>query len=301
MAEEQPQAGGIKTGDWINRHAPGMLRPYLRLARLDRPIGVWLLLLPCWWGLALAGGGMAEVVLYALFACGAAIMRSAGCIINDMIDRKFDARVARTTTRPLASGEVSMASARLFLALLLTAGLVLLTAFNQMTFVLALAVMPLVIIYPFMKRFTWWPQAFLGLTFNWGVLLGWTALRGDIQPAALVLYGGAALWTLGYDTVYAHQDKRDDALIGIKSTALRLGAGTRPWLFVFHGGSVTGVALAGWLVGLGMIFYAVLALAAIHLFWQTARVDMDDPQDCLATFKSNLWTGLMVLAALLLG
>ena len=139
MAEEQPQAGGIKTGGWIDRHAPSMLRPYLRLARLDRPIGVWLLLLPCWWGLALAGGGVAEVVLFVLFACGAAIMRSAGCIINDMADRKFDARVARTTTRPLASGEVSMVSAGLFLALLLAAGLVLLTAFNQMTFLLALA------------------------------------------------------------------------------------------------------------------------------------------------------------------
>ena len=291
----------MEAGGWIDRYAPGPVRPYLRLMRLDRPIGVWLLLLPCWWGLALAGAGMDEARLFVLFAIGAVIMRGAGCTINDMVDREIDAQVARTATRPLASGEVSLVRAGLFLALLMAAGLAVLTAFNQVTFVLALAALPLVIIYPLMKRVTWWPQLFLGLTFNWGVLLGWTALRGDMEPAALVLYGGAALWTLGYDTIYAHQDKRDDALIGVKSTALRLGANTRPWLFVFYGGAVAGIGLAGWLAGLNLMFYAVLAAAAAHLFRQAARVALDDPGDCLATFKSNLWTGLIVLAALLSG
>jgi 4-hydroxybenzoate polyprenyltransferase len=301
MTDQHHQAGDIKTDGWIDRYAPGMLRPYLRLARLDRPIGVWLLLLPCWWGLVLAGGGVGDIWLFVFFAGGAVIMRGAGCTLNDMADREFDARVARTATRPLASGEISMTQAGIFLALLLLAGLAVLTAFNHMTFMLALAALPLVALYPFMKRITWWPQAFLGLTFNWGALLGWTALRGEIEATALALYGGAALWTLGYDTIYAHQDKRDDALIGVKSTALRLGGNTRPWLFVFYGGAMAGLALAGWLARLDIIFYAVLALAAAHLFWQAARLDMDDPEDCLATFKSSLWTGLMILVALLLG
>ena len=223
MADQHHQAGDIEASDWIDRHAPGPARPYLRLARLDRLIGVWLLLLPCWWGLALAGAGVTEMRLFILFAIGAVIMRAAGCTINDMADRKFDVQVARTATRPLASGEVSMARAGVFLALLLAAGLALLTAFNAMTFVLALAALPLVALYPFMKRITWCPQAFLGLTFNWGALLGWTALRGELESAALALYGGAALWTLGYDTIYAHQDKEDDALVGVRSTARLLG------------------------------------------------------------------------------
>ncbi len=301
MADQHHQAGDIEASDWIDRHAPGPARPYLRLARLDRLIGVWLLLLPCWWGLALAGAGVTEMRLFILFAIGAVIMRAAGCTINDMADRKFDVQVARTATRPLASGEVSMVRAGVFLALLLAAGLALLTAFNAMTFVLALAALPLMALYPFMKRITWYPQAFLGLTFNWGALLGWTALRGELESAALALYGGAALWTLGYDTIYAHQDKRDDALIGLKSMALRLGVNTRPWLFVFYGGAVAGLAVAGWLAGLNAVFYAVLAVVTAHLFWQAARVNTDDAADCLATFESNLWTGLLVLAALFLG
>jgi 4-hydroxybenzoate polyprenyltransferase len=293
--------GDIKVNDWINRYALSPARPYLRLARLDRPIGIWLLLLPCWWGLALAGGGVVETQLFALFALGAVIMRAAGCTINDMADREFDAKVARTSTRPLASGAVSLSRAGLFLALLLLAGLAVLLAFNRMTFLLALVAMPLVIFYPFMKRITWWPQAFLGLTFNWGVLLGWTALRGGLEPVVVVLYGGAVLWTLGYDTIYAHQDKHDDTLTGVKSTALRLGENTKSWLFVFYGGAMASIALAGWMAGLSPLFYLALAAAAAHLCWQTAQLDINDAANCLATFKSNMWTGLLVLAALFLG
>jgi 4-hydroxybenzoate polyprenyltransferase len=301
MTKKNHLGSDIKVDDWIDRYAPGPARPYLRLARLDRPIGIWLLLLPCWWGLALAGGRAVETQLFALFALGAVIMRAAGCTINDMADREFDAKVARTSTRPLASGAVSLSRAGLFLALLLLAGLAVLLAFNRMTFLLALVAMPLVIFYPFMKRITWWPQAFLGLTFNWGVLLGWTALRGGLEPVVVALYGGAVLWTLGYDTIYAHQDKHDDTLTGVKSTALRLGEKTRSWLFVFYGGAVASIALAGWMAGLAPLFYLALAAAAAHLCWQTAQLDINDAANCLATFKSNMWTGLLVLAALFLG
>ncbi len=301
MTKKNYLGGDIKADDWIDRHAPGPARPYLRLARLDRPIGIWLLLLPCWWGLALAGGGVVEIQLFALFALGAVIMRAAGCTINDMADREFDAKVARTSTRPLASGVVSLSRAGLFLALLLLAGLAVLLSFNRTTFLLALMAIPLVIFYPFMKRITWWPQAFLGLTFNWGVLLGWTALRGGLEPVVVTLYGGAVLWTLGYDTIYAHQDKHDDTLTGVKSTALRLGENTRSWLFVFYGGAVASIALAGWMAGLAPLFYLALAVAAAHLCWQTAQLDINDAANCLATFKSNMWTGLLVLAALFMG
>ena len=301
MTKKNHLGDDIKADGWIDRYAPGPARPYLRLARLDRPIGIWLLLLPCWWGLALAGGGVVEIQLFALFALGAVIMRAAGCTINDMADREFDAKVARTSTRPLASGVVSLSRAGLFLALLLLAGLAVLLSFNRTTFLLALMAIPLVIFYPFMKRITWWPQAFLGLTFNWGVLLGWTALRGGLEPVVVTLYGGAVLWTLGYDTIYAHQDKHDDTLTGVKSTALRLGENTRSWLFVFYGGAVASIALAGWMAGLAPLFYLALAVAAAHLCWQTAQLDINDAANCLATFKSNMWTGLLVLAALFMG
>jgi len=287
---------------WIDRYPPPGLRPYLKLARIEKPIGAWLLLWPCWWSLALAADGRPpDLRLLALFAVGALIMRAAGCTINDIADRDFDARVARTRDRPLASGAITLPRAFAFLALLLALGLAVLVQLNAAAIALGAAALVPVVVYPFMKRVTWWPQAFLGLTFNWGALLGWTAATGALAPPAVALYAAGIAWTLGYDTIYAHQDKADDALVGIKSSARRLGARTRPWLFVFYGVAVALIGLAGRLAGLAWPFYALLALAAAHFAWQAARVDIDDSADCLAKFKSNAWAGALVFAAIVAG
>jgi 4-hydroxybenzoate polyprenyltransferase len=288
-------ASDIPTGTWIDRLAPAPARPYLRLVRIDRPIGTWLLLFPCWWSAALAADGPPDLRLMVLFAVGALIMRGAGCVLNDIADRDFDYRVARTRTRPIASGEISVFRACLFLGALLLAGLAVLVQFNPFAIALGIASLPLVAFYPYAKRFTHWPQAVLGLTFNWGALLGWAAVRGGLDPAALALYAGGVFWTLGYDTIYAHQDKEDDALVGIKSTALRLGAATRPWLFAFYGAAIVLFALAGQLAQIAWPFFAALALAGLHLLWQAGRTDLDDPAACLAAFRSNRAVGWIVL------
>jgi 4-hydroxybenzoate polyprenyltransferase len=284
---------------WVDR-LPQRVRPFAVLARWDRPIGTWLLLWPCWWAVALAPG-WPDLRLLALFAIGAVAMRGAGCVVNDLADRDLDAKVARTRHRPLASGQLSVAEASAFLVLQLLVGLVILLSFNRVTVLLALASMPLVIVYPFMKRITWWPQAFLGLTFNWGALVGWSAVTGGLAAPALALYAAGLLWTLGYDTIYAHQDKVDDALIGVRSTARRLGAATIPWLWLFYGGALALIGLAGWLVAMAPGFYLMLALAGAHLAWQVRTLEPDDPQSCLARFRSNREFGLLVFLALLLG
>jgi 4-hydroxybenzoate polyprenyltransferase len=288
-------ASDIPTGTWIDRLAPAPARPYLRLIRIDRPIGTWLLLFPCWWSVSLATEGLPDPGLMVLFAVGAVIMRGAGCVLNDIADRDFDFRVARTRARPIASGEISVPKAVLFMAALLLAGLSVLIQFNAFAVALGIASLPLVAFYPFAKRFTHWPQAVLGLTFNWGALLGWAAVQGEIDPAALALYAGGVFWTLGYDTIYAHQDKDDDALAGIKSTALKLGDATRPWLFAFFGAATFLFALAGHLAHLAWPFFAALALAGLHLLWQAGRVNLADPADCLAMFRSNRAVGWIVL------
>jgi 4-hydroxybenzoate polyprenyltransferase len=283
---------------WINRYAPAPLIPYLKLVRADRPIGVWLLLFPCLWGLALASGGFPDPWLVLLFVTGSMIMRGAGCVINDIADRNYDARVERTKGRPIASGAISVPKALAFLALLLAAGLAVLLAFNQTTIMVALASLPLIVAYPFMKRITYWPQAFLGVTFNWGALLGWTAVTGGLALAPAALYAGCIAWTLGYDTVYAHQDKADDIRAGVKSTALRLGTRTRPWIFGFYGVAVMLFGLSGWLGDAGLPFAAGLAAATIHLLWQAGTVNFDDPADCLAKFTSNSWVGALLLTGI---
>ena len=222
--------GDIPVGNWIDRWVPAPVRPYLRLMRLDRPIGTWLLLLPAWWSLALAAPRWPDLGLMALFALGAVVMRGAGCTVNDIADHKFDAQVARTAARPIPSGAVSVLQALCFLGLQLGIGLAILLCLNGAALAWGAASLLLVIPYPFMKRITWWPQAWLGLTFNWGALLGWVAVTGRLDAAPLALYAAGLFWTLGYDTIYAHQDKEDDILIGVKSTALRLGAATPAWL-----------------------------------------------------------------------
>jgi len=298
-----PAAGAsdIPAGGWIDRFLPPAARPFARLARLDRPIGSWLLLLPCWWGVALASPRFPDPWLLALFLVGAVVMRAAGCTLNDIADRDFDAKVARTRERPIASGAIDLKTAHVFLGALLLTGLAVLLAFNREAQIVGIASLPLVIVYPFTKRITDWPQAFLGLTFNWGALMGYAAVAGELAWPAFLLYGAGFFWTMGYDTIYAHQDKEDDLLIGVRSSALRLGARTRPFLFLFHGFAIAGIAAAGFAAGLSPWFLAGLALAAIQLAWQAASVAIDAPADCLAKFRSNLWFGLIVFAALVAG
>ncbi|MBK8158973.1 MAG: 4-hydroxybenzoate octaprenyltransferase [Rhodospirillaceae bacterium] len=296
------EASDIQAGDWIDRHLPAGLRPYLRLARLDRPIGTWLLLFPCWWSLALAAppGGLPDIKMLVLFALGAVVMRGAGCTVNDIVDRDFDAKVARTANRPLASGALSLLQALMFLALLLAVGLLILVQFPFFSILLGAASLILVAAYPFMKRITWWPQAFLGLTFNWGALLGWAADRGALDPAPVWLYLGGISWTLFYDTIYAHQDKVDDALIGIKSTALKLGAKTKPWLVVFAMLAIGCFATSLLLAGTGLIALVALVAVLLHMLWQTYDVDLDDAKDCLTKFRSNRFIGWILFLGIVL-
>ncbi len=296
-------AADIQAGDWIDRMVPAGLRPYCRLARLDRPIGTWLLLFPCWWSVALAAqaGDWPDLRLMAWFALGAIVMRGAGCTVNDIVDRDIDAKVARTATRPLASGALGLTQAFVFLGLQLAVGLFVLARMPALALWLGIASLALIAIYPFMKRITWWPQAFLGLTFNWGALLGWAAVQGNLAWPPLALYLAGFFWTLSYDTIYAHQDKIDDSRVGVRSTALRLGNATKSWLLGFD------LAMLGLLVscfalaGLGWAAYGALLAVASHLFWQARSVDLDDARDCLAKFRANRWIGWMILAGIVLG
>lgn len=298
--------GDMPADGWVDRYAPAGVRPYLKLMRLDRPIGTWLLLFPCWWSIALAsrplGQGMwPDLWLMALFGVGAVVMRGAGCTINDILDRDIDGKVARTAGRPIVSGAVSVRGAILFLGLQLLIGLLILVQLNRFSIMLGIASLLLVFVYPLMKRVTYWPQAWLGLTFNWGALLGWAAVRGDLGWPAVALYVGGFFWTLGYDTIYAHQDKDDDVLIGVKSAALALGERTRPFVFLFYGLTLGLTALAGALAGLSWVFYPLLGLAGLQLLWQAADVDIHDGPDCLRKFKSNRLYGWLVLAAIVAG
>ena len=291
----------IHGGSRLERLLPAELRPYARLMRLDRPIGTWLLLFPCWWSLALVGTGWRLAGTFALFALGAVIMRGAGCTWNDIADRDFDARVQRTRTRPLPSGEVKLWQAFALLALELGAGAAVLLSFNRFAIALGIASLAIVFAYPLMKRVTSWPQIVLGLAFNWGALLGWAALEGGLAWPPLLLYLGGIAWTLGYDTIYAHQDKEDDALLGLKSTALKFGAGSTPWLYGFYAVAIACFAAMGAKLGLAWPFYLGLGLAALQLLWQVAALDLDDPDDCLAKFKSNRLFGWLLLGAIAAG
>ena len=291
----------IRQGDWVTRYLPIRIQAFARLARLDRPIGTWLLLFPGWWGIALASGRWPDPVLLLLFALGAVAMRGAGCTLNDIADRDYDAQVARTKLRPLPSGAVSVRQAVIFLLLQLAIGAAVLFSLNRTTILLGSAVLVLIASYPFMKRVTYWPQIFLGLNFNWGTLIGWTAVTGTLAAAPLLLYLGGIFWTIGYDTIYAHQDKEDDIRIGVKSSALALGSRTRPWLLVFYAAALLLWGSAGQLSGLGIMFWIGLAAAAAQLAWQAARVEIDSPADCLAKFRSNRIVGWLMFAGIVSG
>ena len=289
--------------NWVDRWAPARLRPWLRLGRFDRPAGVWLLMLPGWWGAALAAGergAWPDWTLLFRIAVGAALMRAAGCAFNDIVDRDIDRRVARTAARPVASGAISRRGAALFLvALSLVAFLILLTL-GPLAIALGVASLALVAAYPFMKRITWWPQAWLGLTFNWGALLGFAAAAGRLEASAGLLYAAGVAWTLGYDTIYALQDLEDDALAGVKSSARRLGAGVGAGVAAFYAAAAA-LALAAVLAGGGRTPAVVGALLfAAQLAWQASRLRRDDPARALALFKSNRDAGLLLFAGLAL-
>ena len=292
------------TGNWVDTLAPAWSRPYLRLARLDRPIGSWLLLLPCWWSSALAAiaahAAAPRLSHIVLFFIGAFAMRGAGCTWNDIVDRDLDGSVERTRSRPIPSGQVSAAMAVLFLVLQLLLGLAVLISFNGFTVRLGIASLAIVAVYPFMKRVTYWPQIVLGLAFSWGALMGWAATFGRLDLPALLLYAGSISWVIGYDTIYAHQDREDDTLIGIKSTALLFGPRTKPMLALFYGVALILIGAAGFTAGAGVVFALGLVLFAGHLAWQIVRLDIGDPDNCLAVFKSDRDAGLILFAGLLL-
>ncbi len=290
------------TGNWVDGLAPAFARPYLRLARLDRPIGSWLLLMPCWWSVGLAGmhaGRFPSLWHVVLFFIGAFAMRGAGCTWNDLVDRNLDGLVERTRSRPIPSGQVTVAQAAAFMALQALVGLVVLLQFNRFTVLCGLASLLVVVIYPFMKRVTYWPQIFLGLAFSWGALMGWPAAFGRLDWPALVLYAGSISWVIGYDTIYAHQDREDDLLVGIKSTALLFGESTRPMLASFYAGAVVLIGAAGIMAGGQWIFLVGLAAFAAHLAWQVTQLDIDNSAHCLKLFKANRDAGLILFAAML--
>jgi 4-hydroxybenzoate polyprenyltransferase len=291
------------TGNWVDGHAPAVARPYLRLARLDRPIGSWLLLIPCWWSLGLAAMHADELPRLwhvVLFFIGAFAMRGAGCTWNDLVDRELDAKVERTRSRPIPSGQVTARNAAIFMVAQALVGLFVLLHFNRFTVLCGFASLGVAAIYPFMKRVTYWPQIVLGLAFSWGALMGWPATFGRLDAPAIVLYAGAILWVIAYDTIYAHQDREDDLMIGIKSTALLFQDRTRPMLAIFYAGAVLLIGAAGLMAGGGAIFGLGLIAFAVHLGWQVMRIDIDDPAHCLMLFKSNRDAGLILFGAMLL-
>jgi 4-hydroxybenzoate polyprenyltransferase len=298
-------------GNWVDRFAPARWRPYLRLSRADRPVGTWLLLIPCLWATALAaasdpaGPGLTDLWLVASSAVGAFLMRGAGCTWNDLTDRDIDAAVARTRSRPLPSGQVTARHALVWAIVQSLLAACILFTYNATAILLGVASLGLVAIYPFAKRFTWWPQIFLGLAFNWGALLLWAAHQGSLGWPPVLLYGAGIAWTLFYDTIYAHQDREDDALIGVKSTARLFGDHSRPWLrgFLVLSVLLMAAAILAALLPLGRPLQLAVALGGVwgfgwHMAWQLARLDTDDPARCLMLFRSNRDAGL--IAALFL-
>jgi 4-hydroxybenzoate polyprenyltransferase len=302
LAKPLASVADASPSNWVDRWAPEAWQPYLRLGRFDRPIGGWLLLFPCLWSQSLAQVNSSDhypnLYYFILFAIGATAMRAAGCAYNDYVDRDIDARVSRTANRPLPSGQISPSGALIFMVAMALIGLAVLVQFNNFTIWLAIASLLIVAIYPFAKRVTSYPQIVLGFVFNWGALVGWAAIKGSVELPALALYAGCVFWTVGYDTIYAHQDKEDDALLGLGSTALKFGDDT----ISFVGGMY---ALAGvmWLVagafaGAHLLYFLAVVLVFLQMSWQVSTLDINDPANCLRRFKSNRDVGLALLAGL---
>jgi 4-hydroxybenzoate polyprenyltransferase len=291
-------------GNWVDRFLPAAAKPYARMARLDRPIGWWLLLWPCWWSAALAadaaGWPYPDPWHLVLFLIGAIAMRGAGCTYNDIVDRDLDAKVARTRSRPIPSGQISVRQAAVFLAAQALVGLVVLVQFNRFAILVGFAALLAVVIYPFLKRLTDWPQLGLGIAFSWGALMGWAAVFGRLDWAPILLYLGGIAWTIGYDTIYAHQDREDDALVGVRSTARLFGARTRPFLAAFYAAATVFFGASFAVAGAGIAAFAGLFLGAVHLFWQVLLLRIDDPDNCLKLFRSNRDYGWILFAGLVL-
>lgn len=291
-------------GSWVHRLLPQWLWPYAQLARWERPIGWWLLMWPCWWSAAMVGAAAIpvsrppDIVHLALFMAGAILMRGAGCTYNDLVDREIDRKVARTRSRPLPSGRATVRAALIFLILQLALALLVLLQFNRFTILLGCLSLSTIVIYPFMKRVTWWPQLFLGLAFSWGALMGWAAKASVLTASPLLLYCGSICWVIGYDTIYAHQDIEDDTLLGVKSTARLFGEKTRAALAVVYGIALAMFATAFGLADLGWPAWLGLALVAAHMAWQILWLDIRDPANCLALFKSNSMLGWLMFAGL---
>ena len=305
-ARAESRVADAPPANWADRFAPQAWRPYLRLMRADRPIGTWLLLLPCWQGLGLAALAdsprWSDLWIFVACGIGAFVMRGAGCVLNDVADRDFDGKVERTKSRPIPSGAVTVKQAVAFMGALGLIGLAILLTLNAAAFWLGVLSLLPVAIYPFMKRVTWWPQFFLGIAFNWGALLAWAAHAGSLSLAPVLLYLGGICWTLGYDTIYAHQEKEDDALIGVKSTARLFGADTRIWLMRFYAGAVVLAGAAGWAAiesgGGGWPFWIGILGYGAHLVWQIRGLRIDDPAHCLRLFLSNRDAGLILMAGI---
>jgi 4-hydroxybenzoate polyprenyltransferase len=291
-------------GNWVDRNAPSVVKPYLRLSRFDRPIGAWLLLIPCWWSAALAavaaGWPLPNVWHLILFFIGAFVMRGAGCTWNDIADHDIDKRVERTRSRPIAAGQVTLSQALAYAILQSLVGFLVLVQFNGFAIATGIASLGIVALYPFMKRVTYWPQIVLGLAFSWGALMGWAGALGRLDLAPVLLYLGSIAWVIGYDTIYAHQDRADDLFAGVKSTALLFGERTKPMLVLFYGLAVTLIGLAGLAAGAGLWFGIGLAGFAAHLGWQIATVDISDTASCLQRFRANRDAGLLLFAGLVL-
>lgn len=311
--ETTGQVADAVPANWVDTLAPAPFRPYLRLSRADRPIGTWLLLIPCWWGLAMAiladpaGPGMMDAWIALGCAAGAFLMRGAGCTWNDITDRDFDAQVARTRSRPIPSGQVSAKQAGMWLIAQSLIPFAILLTFNWAAIWLGVASLLPVVIYPFAKRFTWWPQVFLGIAFNWGALLAWTAHAGSLSLAPVLLYAAGIAWTLFYDTIYAHQDTEDDALIGVKSTARLFGNDTKRWLGIFMVLSVVLMTAALITAAVEVVGPLPLALGILgiwafgwHMVWQIRVLDINDPDNCMRLMRSNRDAGLLPLIFLVL-
>jgi 4-hydroxybenzoate polyprenyltransferase len=291
----------IPRGGWVDRLVPAPARPYARLMRLDRPIGTWLLLFPCWWSLALAWGGWRDAWLFILFGLGAMVMRGAGCTYNDIVDEGIDNQVERTRSRPLPAGHITVKQALAFLVALALVGFVVLLQFNRFAVMTGIASLLVVAIYPFMKRVTWWPQVFLGLAFSWGALMGWAVEFGDLDGPAIMLYIGSILWVIGYDTIYAHQDKEDDAIVGVRSTARLFGDNTKMWLTGLYGGALICFAIAFASAQMPIVALAGLIAAGAHMARQIIRLDINNPDQCLKLFKSNNQVGWLIFLGLIGG
>lgn len=307
--EDNKKSGNVSSsgaGDtsWIDLYLPRQVQPYARLARLDKPIGTWLLLWPCMWSISLAAtpGQLPDFKMMALFGCGALLLRGAGCTVNDLLDRDIDTMVERTKLRPVASGLLTPFQGLCFLGFQLLLGLGILLQLNNYSRILGASSLLLVFSYPLMKRFTFWPQAYLGLTFNWGALLGWAAVKGSLDPSVVLpLYASGVFWTLVYDTIYAHQDKEDDLKVGVKSTALHFGDSTKEWISGFGIACLGGLAVSGFNAEIGWPYYASLAAASGHLGWQIWTVDLSSRVDCNRKFVSNKWFGAIIFGGILAG